>query len=468
MGGVTADGPDERFARLRLARLTEPGDKAVGALVARQGAIGLLARIEGGDTSLPNVAHYRARIGLEPDVDLERLTSAGGRFVIPGDSEWPTQLDDLAEAAPLGLFIRGTSLRQAALRSVAIVGSRAATDYGNLVAGDMAHDLGVTNWVVVSGGAVGIDAAAHRGSLVAGATTVTVLACGVDVCYPRSNTTLFERIVAEGGCIVSELPPQSHPTKPRFLQRNRVIAAVSRGTVVVEAAHRSGALSTATHCRALGRTLMAVPGPVTSAMSTGSHRLLRDDNPARLVTTAEEVVEEVGAIGELAALPTCPTTIRDGLDPTSLRVLEAVAVARTLTSRQVAEGAGLDHGVVAGVLLRLTAAGLVLADRKPDGNEGYRLAWGEADRSQQGGAGRADDLASSCGGVTCQSLSGRPPWTGESERSSDSSSYGSSVSRGGRRAVPGRVCARIGAVRAAPTCRAGARLAHSSRVPRRC
>jgi len=391
MGSVDRVEGNERYARLRLSRLTEPGDKAVGALVARQGAVRLLARIEGDDASLPHVANYRARIKCDPDADVEQLSRSGGRYVIPGDSEWPTQLDDLADAAPLGLFIRGTSLRQAALRSVAIVGARAATEYGNLVASDMAHDLGLREWVVISGGAVGIDAASHRGALAAGAPTVAVLACGVDVWYPRANTSLFERIVAEGGCIVSELPPMTHPTKPRFLQRNRVIAAVSRGTVVVEAAYRSGALSTATYCRSLGRTLMAVPGPVTSAMSTGSHRLLRDDDPARLVTCADEVIEEVGAIGELAPLPFTPATIRDGLDPIALRVLEAVAVDRAMTARQVAEDAGLALGIVSGALLRLSAAGLIAMEREPGGGEGYRLLWGEADRAQQASAGATGD-----------------------------------------------------------------------------
>ena len=343
----------------------------------------LLARIEGDDPSLPNVANYRARIRCDPDADVEQLSLVDARYVIPGDPEWPTQLDDLADAAPLGLFIRGASLRQAALRSVAIVGARAATDYGNLVAGDMAHDLGTKDWVVVSGGAVGIDAASHRGALVARTPTVAVLACGVDVWYPRSNTSLFERILDEGGCIVSELPPRTHPTKPRFLQRNRVIAAVSRGTVVVEAAHRSGALSTAAYCRALGRSLMAVPGPVTSDMSAGAHRILRDDHPTRLVTCADEVIEEIGAIGELAPLPFTRATIRDGLDPIALRVLEAVAADTAMSARRVAEAAGLAQGLVAGALLRLSVAGLIVVEREPGGAEGYRLAWGEADREQE-------------------------------------------------------------------------------------
>jgi DNA processing protein len=244
------------------------------------------------------------------------------------------------------------------------------------VASEFASDLADRGWTVVSGGAYGIDAAAHRGSINCGGTTVAVLACGVDVSYPLGNSSLFERIPSEGGCLVSELPPSAHPTKPRFLKRNRVIAALTRATVVVEAAHRSGALNTAAYCRQLGRQLMAVPGPVTSAMSDGCHRLIRDDDAARLITGADEIVEEVGPIGALAPLPLIVESVRDGLDARSLRVLEAVSTRQPVDAAEIARLAGLDGTAVPGVLLRLVAAGLV----SQVGDDRFRLVRGAGDR----------------------------------------------------------------------------------------
>ena len=156
-------------------------------------------------------------------------------------------------------------------RSVAIVGSRASTAYGEHVAGELGHQLAERGWTVVSGGAFGIDAAAHRGALAAEAPTVAVLACGVDRPYPAAHGALLHRI-AETGLLVSEWPPGAAPHRHRFLVRNRLIAALTRGTVVVEAAARSGAQATARRARKLGRQVLVVPGPVTSAMSVGLPR----------------------------------------------------------------------------------------------------------------------------------------------------------------------------------------------------
>jgi DNA processing protein len=376
MGGMS----DERAARLRLARLAEPGDQKLGEALARGSAVELVDRIVRRDLTLPKVDDYRVRLtGVDEQDDAARLDDVGGRFVIPGDSEWPTQLDDLGPTRPVGLFVRGADVRLSALRSVAIVGSRAATQYGLHVATEFATDLADRGWTVVSGGAYGIDAAAHRGALAARGTTVAVMANGVDVGYPLGNVSLFDRIRADGGCLVSELAPGVNPTKPRFLQRNRVIAALTRATLVVEAAHRSGALNTASSCLRLGRQLMAVPGPVTSAMSAGCHRLMRADEGARLVTGVDEVIEEVGPIGALAPPPTVVQRVRDGLDPTSLLVLEAVPVRDPATTPEIARRAGLAAGLVPGVLLRLAAAGLV-ADR---GERGYQLVRGAGDRPRK-------------------------------------------------------------------------------------
>lgn len=380
MGGVTdaerAPEQAERNARIELAQLTEPGDGSLGAALEQASATELMQRIRAHERSLlPLVDNYRVRLPTLDDGMVERLAESSVRYVIPGDSEWPTQLDDLGPARPVGLFIRGADLRLAALRSVAVVGARAATQYGIHVATEWGSDLADRGWTVVSGGAYGIDAAAHRGALAVGGTTVAVLACGVDVSYPRGNTTLFERISSDGGCVVSELPPGSHPTRPRFLQRNRVIAAISRATLVVEAASRSGALNTAALARQLGRQVMAVPGPITSAMSEGCHTLVQADEPARLVTGIDDVVEEAGSIGELAPPPARDDRVRDGLDPVSLSVLEAVPVKDPAIVETIAERAGVPVAAVAGILLRLTAARLI-ADR---GDRGYQLIRGAGD-----------------------------------------------------------------------------------------
>lgn len=233
----------------------------------------------------------------------------GGRFVCPGDREWPSQLDDLGDARPIGLWVRGRSdLRLWALRSVALVGARACTPYGAHMAATLAAGLAERGWVVVSGGAFGVDGAAHRGALAAGGATMAVLACGVDVAYPRGHAGLIGRIV-EQGMVLGELPPSDHPTRSRFILRNRVIAALTRGTVVVEAEYRSGSLVTARNAQRLGRFTMGVPGPATSGLSAGVHELLRGEGV--LVTDAAEITELVGRSARSprrGAARSCPAT----------------------------------------------------------------------------------------------------------------------------------------------------------------
>ena len=207
---------------------------------------------------------------------MEAWQRDGIRLVCPGDPEWPSQLDALGAGRPWGLWVRGhIDLRFACLRSVSIVGTRAATGYGIHVTTELAAALAERGWTVVSGGAFGIDSQAHRGALAAEGVTVAVLPSGLDVPYPRAHHDLFEAIVAHGA-LVSEQPPGRAPTRPGFLVRNRLIAALSRGTVLAEAALRSGALNTARHARDQNRPLMAVPGPVTSLASAGCHLAIRD------------------------------------------------------------------------------------------------------------------------------------------------------------------------------------------------
>ncbi|MFS0693284.1 DNA-processing protein DprA, partial [Streptomyces nitrosporeus] len=222
----------ERLARAALTRVLEPGDERGGRWIREIGAAGLMRclREPGGPArklegmSATRLAGYRLRAAAaEPARDLEAVDRAGGRFVCPGDPEWPSQLDDLGDARPVGLWVKGApDLRLWALRSVATVGARACTPYGAHMAASLAAGLAERGWVVVSGAAFGVDGAAHRGALAAGGATVAVLACGVDVAYPRGHAELLARI-GEQGLLVGELPPASHPTRSRFVLRNRVI-----------------------------------------------------------------------------------------------------------------------------------------------------------------------------------------------------------------------------------------------------
>ncbi|MGH4034509.1 DNA-processing protein DprA [Actinomycetota bacterium Odt1-20B] len=365
----------ERRARIALTRALEPGDQACGRWLRESGPAEVLRRLtesepDGETEELPpgigakRWAGLRARAGrAEPERDLEAAARVGARFVCPGDQEWPGQLDDLGDARPVGLWVRGRpSLRIWALRSVAVVGARACTEYGAHMAAALGSGLAERGWVVVSGGAYGVDGAAHRGALGADGATVAVLACGVDQSYPRGHTELLDRI-AEQGLVVGELPPGDHPTPSRFILRNRVIAALTRGTVVVEAAYRSGALVTARAAQRLGRFTMGVPGPVTSGLSAGVHELLRGEGV--LVTDAEEVAELVGDMGELAPERRGPVVPRDLLAPGAARVLAALPGRGTASVPDIARDAGTTPDDAVSRLYELRSLGFV--ERHGDG-----------------------------------------------------------------------------------------------------
>lgn len=357
---------EERVARAALTRVVEPGDEHGGRWLREFGARELMARFIAPDSeeraltgaSARRLAGYRRRAAAaEPGRDLAAVARAGGRFICPGDQEWPTQLDDLGDARPIGLWARGRpDLRKWALRSVAVVGARACTPYGAHMAADLASGLAERGWVVVSGAAFGVDGSAHRGALAAGGATVAVLACGVDVVYPRGHAELIRRI-AEQGLVIGELPPGDHPTPSRFILRNRVIAALTRGTVVVEAEYRSGSLVTARSAQQLGRFTMGVPGPVTSGLSAGVHELLRGEGV--LVTDASEVAELVGDIGDLAPDRRGPVLPRDLLDPVSARVLDAMPAHGAVRGAQVGRSAGTTDDEALARLYELHSLGFV-------------------------------------------------------------------------------------------------------------
>jgi DNA processing protein len=357
----------DRVARAALSRLSEPGDLRVAAAVAESGAEEVYAAVRAGCDFRGVHPDLAVRLGdLDPQRDLDVAAAKGIRFVCPGDPEWPPALDDLdhAEAlngrggAPLGLWVRGPArLADACAAAVAVVGSRSATTYGGGVAADLAGRLAGQGVTVISGAAFGIDQSAHRGALAARGLTLAVLACGVDRAYPSAHRSLID-YVAETGAVVSEVPPGCAPTKVRFLSRNRLIAALAQGTVVVEAAVRSGALNTANWTERLHRVVMGVPGPVTSAPSEGVHELIRQG--AMLVTRAEDVLELVAPLGtHLTAPPRAPVTAEDLLDAEHKCVLDAVPVCRPAGLTSIARAAGLQERRAAAAVARLAERGLV-------------------------------------------------------------------------------------------------------------
>lgn len=358
--GLGFDLDDEVLARVAWSRLIEPGDHRATTLIAEVGAATALRALVERDVEW--MRRFVPRLAtLDPSRDLAGVQRLGGRVVLPTDAEWPSGLEQLA-APPPCLWVRGPAqLDEVVGRSVAVVGARAATAYGEHVAGDVSCGLGDRQFTVISGLAYGIDGAAHRGALASGGVSVAVVAGGLDRAYPAGHDTLMARL-AEGGAVVSEVPPGSAPTRGRFLQRNRLIAALATGTVVVEAALRSGSLNTARTAALLGRPVGAVPGPVTSPGSAGCHALVRD-GAAVLVTDAEEIADLVGRMGaDAASRRSGPVLPADELDPLSARVLDALPVRTGRPIDRLCAAAGLDPGSVQAALGRLALLGLAERD----------------------------------------------------------------------------------------------------------
>lgn len=358
---------EERRARVTLSLVSEPGDWGFTSLAHELGGVGLLHALHTDPERHALLSAAAQRLPtVDVDATLREAAAKGVRFVIPGDDEWPAQLDPLHDAEPLqersgipiGLWVRGPVRLDALAGSVAVVGSRSCTSYGEEVSADIAAQVGLAGHPVISGAAFGIDYAAHRGAVNAGARTVAVLACGADRAYPPAHHRMLEHLAREHA-IVSEAPLGASPHRVRFLARNRLIAALARGTVIVEAAARSGALNTANWSHRLNRLTMALPGPVTSATSEGAHHLIRT-GVAELVTSGADVLELVGSTGEhLATDPRGPVTARDGLSLRQRQVLDAVPAAAGATASSIAKVAGLGIVEVRKALGRLEAVGLV-------------------------------------------------------------------------------------------------------------
>lgn len=374
IGRVSTLEADDLWARVAWTYLAEPRSPVLQRLLEVDGAVAALATLRGGDILAralevhppcrpADLGGWSARL---EELDLDGMARAcetkGLTVLVPGDSRWPEGLDRLAQPPPC-VFVRGDpDLAGLVERSVALVGSRAATEYGLRTAADLADGLAQRGFTVTSGAAYGIDGAAHRAALAADGPSVAVLACGADRHYPMPHRALIDA-VAGTGAVVSESPPTGAPYRWRFLARNRLIAAMSRATVVVEAGLRSGSLSTAREARELHLPVGAVPGPVSSATSAGCHRLVREYE-AVLVTDAAEVAELAARIGEDLPLEGDRGRARPGdtLDPTSFRVWSAVPVRAAATGERIGLSAGVATDVLHGILAALEADGLVVRD----------------------------------------------------------------------------------------------------------
>ncbi|WP_342373278.1 DNA-processing protein DprA [Propioniciclava soli] len=372
------DEVDERGARMRLACVVEPGDPAIGPLLREFGAPAVWEQLL---RPGPDGAWRRRAAALDLRGVRVLMHRHGLRFIVPGDDEWPEQLAPLeycepvqgSRGVPLGLWVCGQgSLAELTRSSVALVGSRASTAYGERLACDLAADLAAgrphgTPLTVVSGAAFGIDAAAHRGALAEDGPTVAVLAGGLDTPYPKAHEALLGRI-AHTGVVVSENAPGETPSRRRFLSRNRIIAALSLGTVIVEAALRSGARNTVTWASACGRPVMAVPGPVGSATSATPHRLIRGGE-AVLVERVEDIREQVGRFGELAPGRPPQDRLFDHLDAPERAVYEALPSRGGRDAGDVALRSGLALPACLAVLAHLAEQDL--AERSDQG--GWRI-----------------------------------------------------------------------------------------------
>ncbi|GAA1204127.1 DNA-processing protein DprA [Prauserella alba] len=385
--GARVPADDVHRARAYLLGVAEPPAAALVAFVAEHGPVEAAERVQRGDVPDRVAKETEARRGADrSERDLARAAEAGYRLLTPEDDEWPawpllslevaTGRGADGVAPPLGLWVRGTvRLDQVVDGAVAVVGARAATEYGEHTAAELAHGLVAEEVAVFSGAAYGIDGAAHRGALAAGGPTVAVLGCGLDGGYPAGHVGLLNR-VAERGAVISEYPPGAPPARHRFLVRNRLLAALTAGTVVVEAGRRSGARNTSSTAGVLGKVVMAVPGPVGSATSLGCHELIREAY-ATLVGSVSDVLSTVGRLGERRGESTAPRPRRptDELGPQALRVHEALSRRRGRSPEVVAEESGVPLARVRALLPELELSGF--AERC---ETGWRLTTDVPDR----------------------------------------------------------------------------------------
>jgi len=282
---------NEQLARAALFSIIEGGHTFWCAEISTNGALFVYNKLlNGGYDPIKYEKLITTLRATNGDTVLSEIDKHYARLITPSDDDWPEQLNDLA-APPIGLVLKGniSALHQP---SLAIVGTRNPTSYGARIAGDFAAGFADREWAIVSGGAYGIDSYAHKGALIAEGVTVAVVASGIDINYPAGNTRLFAEI-CESGAMVTEFMPGHRALPNRFLTRNRIIAALSKATLVVEAAFRSGSLRTARDAAEIFRPVMAIPGPINSPTSEGCHRLI-GERAAEIVTSVVDAVEFVG------------------------------------------------------------------------------------------------------------------------------------------------------------------------------
>ena len=279
-------------ARAILFSCIEPGHFFWSAEIAAHGPLKVLESILSASYPAEKTRAIITSIRVA-DVGqiLYEIEKAGALFLTPEHEHWPVGVNQLVNP-PIGLVVKGDSTCLIT-DSLAIVGSRKPTNYGANVASEFARGFSDLGWTIISGGAYGIDSYAHRATLQANGITIAVLATGIEVAYPKSNQKLFNEMSAHGA-LISELMPYESAMPSRFLVRNRLIASIAKATLVVEAAYKSGSLRTAHDAAELLRPVMAIPGPINSAMSQGCHRLI-SERAAELITSVADAVEFIGA-----------------------------------------------------------------------------------------------------------------------------------------------------------------------------
>lgn len=389
MAGLVSDDSNiiDSFARAVWSLITEPGDTFAAALISSLGPKAALEceinrvsakkyasllesagyedkagdRFKNLESLLPDARErWQPRLKLsnvESMLNVARLSKA--KLLTPDSKLWPEQLGDLNLGVPHCLWARGDQKNiVAANLSMAIVGSRMATSYGEWVTTEIVSAAAAEQVSVISGGAYGIDAMAHRSALALGIPTIAIMAGGVDRLYPSGNSELLRRVIGEG-LLISEQAPGSNPTKWRFLQRNRLIAALASATVVVEAGKRSGAINTAHHAAELHRPLGVIPGPINSPASVGCHNLIRE-NPESLITSSQDAIALV--TGNWA-----PESFDDKpIGPLETRALDAMG-RNHIQESEIATRAGLTVRELITALGRLQLLGLVA-----QGDRGWR------------------------------------------------------------------------------------------------
>jgi DNA processing protein len=378
------DLDDPLLALAAWSRITEPGDLAAGQLLEMFPPNQALAAIVSDSKEAVNSLEcWRQAVGsqaaekalarwmprlvqVDPERQLRALRALGGSLLGPQDAGWPQGLDNLGPGRPIALWVRAGDGVAATLGSrlqpaVAIVGTRASTAYGELVTGQFVRDFVAHGWSIVSGGAFGIDAAAHRAALAEGGFTVAIMAGGVDRPYPSGNERMLLQIASEGA-LISEVPPGSAPRRERFLSRNRLIAAMSLATVVTESSWRSGSHRTARVAAELMRAVGAVPGPVTTASSAGCHKLIRE-GVATLVTGADEVRELASPMGSVALFePEVLAGPLDNLSSLERQVFDSMPARSAATLTALVLASGLSTAEVMAGLSQLERSGRAAHD----------------------------------------------------------------------------------------------------------